>query len=322
MDLDAMLDKCVREQWKVGDLDWSGQPREMSRDDEIAIVQYFTDMAGIERLAAALFAEQRKNADDAKLRKIFESFVRDEIRHAHAAQMLADFYDVHRYQPYRPNPALTKFTPHFVNAVRYLAPEIANAYITGGELVLDVALLRSINDYVGDEMSEKAMELINRDESRHIAIDFHMVGHYASEEYLARSKSRTRRPVRERVKGALALAGLLYYAAPFFKSVFFEPMSRVDPSGKRIKEAFKRMQILGTKSGVREHPFSRFMIGLQDLYNDHPVARVLFGRLIQRVVGIDDSLLYRLYDEMDRQRAERMSFDELAEDALGAKYAA
>jgi len=321
MDLGAMLAKCEREQWKVGDLDWTGRPRDMSPDDERAIVQYFTDMAGIERLAAALFAQQAKNADDPRLEKIFRSFVRDEVRHAPAAQMLADFYDVNRLETYQPNPALVKFTPHFVNAIRYLSPEIANAYITGGELILDVALLRSINDHVGDDMSAKAMELINRDESRHIAMDFHMVEHYASPEYVEKQRARKRQPIVRRLKGAWALAGVLYHAAPFFKSVFFEPMRVTDPSGKRIKEAMKRMQILGTKSGVREHPFSRFMMGLQDVYNDHPVARLVFGRMIQRIVGVDDSLLVRLYTEQDREKAARMSFDELAEDALAAKYA-
>src|SRR4029079_66625 len=145
MDREAMLEKVEREQWKVSDLDWSGSPREMSEEDETAIVQYFTDMAGIKRLVGALFANQQKNADDPRLERIFRSFVKDEVRHAQAAQMLADFYDVHHYRTYQVNPALVKSTPHFVNAIRYLAPEIANAYITSGELVLDVALLRSID---------------------------------------------------------------------------------------------------------------------------------------------------------------------------------
>ena len=61
----------------------------------------------------------------------------------------------------------------------------ANAYITAGELILDVALLRSLDDYVADEMSHRAMYLINRDESRHIAIDYRMVEYYASPEYAA-----------------------------------------------------------------------------------------------------------------------------------------
>lgn len=322
MDLNVMLDKCEREQWRVGDLDWSKRPRELARDDEIAIVQYFTDMAGIERLAGALFAQQMKNAEDPVLRRIFATFVEDEVRHSHAAQMLADYYNVHHYRVYQPNPALVKFTPHFVNAVRYLSPEIANAYITAGELVLDVALLRSINDFVGDEMSASAMELINRDESRHIAMDFHMTEYYSSPEYLAKVKSRPPAPLRQRVAGAWALLGLMYHAAPFFKSVFFEPMRLTDPSGRRIREAFKRIQILGTKPAVARHPFTRFMQALQDLYNDHPVARLVFGRWIERVIGVDGALLARLYTESERQRAARMSFDELAEEALAAKYAA
>lgn len=317
-----MLEKCEREQWQIGDLDWSGTPRQMSERDEIAIVQYFTDMAGIERLAAALFARQAEIADDPTLKKIFESFVKDEIRHSHAAQMLADFYDVRRLRTYQTNPALVRFTPHFVNAVRYLAPEIANAYITSGELILDVALLRSINDHVGDAMSAKAMELVNRDESRHIAVDFAMVERYTSDEYLEHKKRAVRRlPLRDRVKGAWAMAGVLYHAAPFFKGVFFEPMRVTDPTGRRIKEAMKRIQILAGKSGVKNHALTRFMTALQDLYNDHPVARLLFGRMIERVVGVDRTLLARLYQDHELERAERMSFDELAQEALAAKYA-
>ncbi len=316
-----MLEKCRREQWRVGDLDWTGRPREMSREDEIAIVQYFTDMAGIERLAGALFDAQRKKAEDPRLRAIFTTFVKDEIRHAHAAQMLADYYDVHRYKQYQTNPALLRFAPHFTNLIRYVPPEIANTYITSGELILDVALLRSIDDHVSDEMSNRAMELINRDESRHIAIDFHMVEHYASAEYKRKLRSRRKPPLPERFRAAWAFVNVLYYGAPFFRGVFFEPMRVVDPTGRRIREAFKRIQLLGTKREVREHPFTQFMMGLQDVYNDHPVIRMVFGRLIRRITGVDESLIARLYDEQDVSRTNQMSFDELASEALGLKYA-
>lgn len=316
-----MLEKCRREQWRVGDLDWTGQPREMSREDEIAIVQYFTDMAGIERLAGALFEAQRKKAEDPRLKEIFASFVKDEIRHAHAAQMLADYYDVHHYRLYQPNPALTKFTPYFTALIRHLPPEIANTYITSGELILDVALLRSIDDHVKDAMSSKAMELINRDESRHIAVDFHMVEHYSTKEYKQKLRQRPKPPLADRMRAAAAFVGVLWHGAPFFRGVFFEPMRVVDPSGRRLREAFKRIQLLGTKREVREHPFTQFMMGLQDLYNDHAVARVVFGRIIRRIAGVDESLIARLYDEQDVRRTNRMSFDELAEDALSAKLA-
>jgi hypothetical protein len=321
MNLEAMLDKCRREQWSVGDLDWSGRPREMSRDDEIAIVQYFTDMAGIERLAGALFVEQGRRAENPTLREIFRTFVGDEVRHAQAAQMLADYYDVHHYRVYQQSAALARFTPYFVGAIRNLSPEIANAYITAGELILDVALLRSIDDHVHDPMSARAMALINRDESRHIAVDFHMVEYYTSNEYMRTLRARPRPDAMARGRASFALAGLVWFAAPFFKDVFFEPMRVVDPSGKRLAQAFKRIQILSVKPGIQEHPFTRFMTLLQDVYNDRPLLRLVFGRAIERIVGVSPELIRRLYSEEDLARARAMSFDELAAEALNAKYA-
>jgi len=321
MDLERMLEKCEREQWSVGDLDWSGTPRPMSKEDEIAIVQYFTDLAGIERLAGALFCEQEKRATDPTLKAIFKSFVVDEVRHSHAAQMLADYYDVNKYKVYTMNPALQKFTPHFVDAVKHFSPEIANAYITSGELILDIALLRSINDFVGDEMSQKAMDLINRDESRHIAIDFHMVGYYTSAEYAKVLAERPPPPKRDQARAAASFAKMLYYAAPFFKAVFFEPMDVVDPSGERLREAFKRIQLVTAKPMVRQHPFVRAMLSLQRVYNESAVIRKAFGQVISRTMGIEPRVITVLYTEAERKRAATMSYDEMAAEAVRTKTA-
>ncbi len=319
MDLDRMLRKCQKEQWKVGDLDWTRKPRSMPEDDEVAIVQYFTDMAGIERLAGALFEVQRKNAEDPKLKDIFKTFVVDEVRHSHAAQMLADFYDVRKLRAYTMSPSLQQFYPYFVDAVQYLTPSIANAYITGGELILDIALLRSINDYVHDDMSEAAMELINRDESRHIAMDFYMTEHYASRDWLAKEKQMVgRRSVARRAKAYRSFLGVLYHARPFFQDVFFQPMSRVDPDGRRLKEAFKRMQLLGHKDEVARLNFTRFMTTMQNLFNT-PVVGQVFEPILLRVLGVDKSLAVDLFTKDELKRAQAMSFDELAEDALAAK---
>src|SRR5215213_9417519 len=177
MDLSRMLDKCVRDQWSIDDLDWSLAPPQLPRDKEEAVVQYFLDMAGIERLAGALFEVQRDKTTDPTLHKIFSTFVADEKRHAAVAQKLSEHYNVHHYKTYSESPSLTSFRPHFLALVQNASPEIANAYITAGELILDVALLRSLDDYVADEMSHRAMALVNRDESRHIAVDFHMTEH-------------------------------------------------------------------------------------------------------------------------------------------------
>jgi hypothetical protein len=320
MDLARMLTMCRRDQWSVGDLDWDRAPRAMTREEEESVVQYFTDMAGIERLAAALFHEQHGRAEDPCLEAIFASFVRDELRHAHCAQMLADHYDVHRYRSYRINPALVRFTPHFVAAIRHLSNEIANAYITAGELILDIALLRAVDDYVADPMSAEAMELINRDESRHIAVDYHMVEYYSSPEYVASLADEPRKSLREQLRGWRSLGLMLWYAQPFFRAVFFETMDRTDPSGRRMREAFKRIQLISRKSRVRKRPFIRVMTGLQDLYN-HPIGEKALGGILLRVLGVDPRYLKQLWTDEDLRWTERASFDDISAEALQAKYA-
>lgn len=318
MDLARMLERCEEGQWAPSDLDWSASPRTMSHADEERIVQLFTDMAGIERLAEALFQEQEQRVEDPTLRKIFRSFVGDEARHAQVAQRLAEFYDVHHLRTYRTRPSLERFVPHFVAAIRRLSDDVANMYIICGELILDIALLRSIDDYVSDPMSAQAMQLINRDESRHIAIDYYMVESYSSPEYAARARARTAQTsLRETVQAWRTLATMLYYAQPFIRE-FVEPMDFVDPSGTRLREAYKRFQQLGVKSGVRERPFGKFALTLQDLYH-RPVIRALFGKGLGRVAGVGERFLERLNTEAELAEAANKSYDELAEEALAVK---
>jgi hypothetical protein len=214
---------------------------------------------------------------------------------------------------------LTRFRPHFLALVATTSPEIANAYVTSGELILDVALLRSLDDYVADDMSHRAMHLVNRDESRHIAIDFYMTELYCSDEHLAEVARRPRPGPRELMRGARALVTMMWYAKPFLEQVFLAPMDRTDPSGRRLHEAFKRIQLVTRKPTVARTPFSRFMIFTQALYN-HPVAGRLFGRVFLRALGAEARAAKILFTPEELARAQRMSFDELAEDAIAAKY--
>lgn len=318
MNLERMLEKCKRNQWSVDDLDWSVTPKTLSREDEMSVVQYFMDMSGIERLAKALFVEQGRRTSDPILKEIFDSFVIDEERHAVVAERLAAHYDVHHYREYEISESLRRFQPHFLTALRTFSAEVANAYILAGELILDVALLRSINDHVDDDMSHQAMRLVNRDESRHIAIDYHMAEYYASDAYQAQLDAEPPKTLRERRTSAQSLVTMMYYAAPFFRDVFLQPMSIVDADGVRMREAFKRIHLVSNKPGVKRRPFARFMIGMQAAYT-RPLVKRILGPIITRVVGVPGSLLTPLYDDEELARAGRMSFDELAEEALQSK---
>jgi hypothetical protein len=318
MNLERMLQKCRQDQWRVGDLDWSVSPRAMSREDEEIIVQLFTDMAGIERLAGALFVEQTRRVKDPVLEQIFQTFVIDEVRHAHAAQMLADHYDVHHYRIYRENESLHRFFPHFIDAIRYLSDDVANVYITMGELILDVALLRSINDYVRDDLSSQVMDRINRDESRHIAVDYHMMEYYGSQAYHDDLRSRPKKPWGTEARAFWAFANVIYRSKPFNQDVFFRPMDVVDPSGRRITEAFKRFQLLRAKPGVDTLPFAKFMQTMQDAYND-PLWGPLVGGLASRALGLEPRFMKLMNSDEEMRAAARKSYDELAEEVLAVK---
>jgi hypothetical protein len=165
-------------------------------------------------------------------------------------------------------------------------------------------------------MSHRAMALINRDESRHIAVDFHMTEHYASDAYLA--QPRPRPTPRALAVGVRALAVMMWHAKPFLQEVFLAPMDRTDPSGRRILEAFKRIQLVLRKPTVARLPFSRFMLAMQRAYN-HPVLGKLLGRPLLRALGAEERAARILFTPDELARAQRMSFDELAEDALAAK---
>jgi len=312
-----MLQMCRVGQWSVGDLDWSQTPRPMSEDDERSVVQYFTDMAQIERLAGALFVEQQRRVADPVLKEIYASFVLDEMRHSHVAQMLADHYDVHRFKTYRVSPSLERFFPHFVDAIRHLADDVANAYITSGELILDIALLRSIDDFVADPLSAQAMELINRDESRHIAIDYYMVGVYTSAEY--QSSRQPKKSLAELAVAARTFAAMTVWGRPFFRDVFFGPMDRIDPTGERLREAFKRMQLLGSRPGLDQLPLTRFWTAMMTLYHQPWMGR-RGKEAVARVVGAEPRFMEYLATEDELTRARAMSLDELAEEALSAKH--
>jgi hypothetical protein len=320
MDVDRMLEKCRRDQWRAEDLDFSEPPRAMSRDEEEAIVQYFHNMAAIERFAKALFEEQVRRVADPRLKKIYRTFVVDEERHAVVAERLAAHYDVHKLRRYAVSPEIERFKPYFLAAIKYLSDEVANAYITGGELMLDVALLRSIDDYVADATSHRAMELINRDESRHIAVDYHMVEYYTSDAYW-NARARTREPLRHYLLAVWSFVNLIRTGGPFFMEMFWKPMKRTDPSGKRMLEAFKRMQLLQNMPGVERSPLAKFTILMRDIYN-HPLLGRVLGGIARRMAGLPDELMANLYTSDEVRNARRRGFDWLAQEALGAKNAA
>lgn len=314
MDLDRMLEKCRAGQWEVEDIDWDAKPRAMSEADERATVQYFLDMEGIENIARALFEEQKNRVSDPRLLAIFDTFIADEIRHAECAARLAEHFNVRRLQTYTLSPSLVSFAPAFISALKHFSAEVANLYVTGGELLLDVALLRSINDFVADPLADSVMDRINRDESRHIAIDYYMVSHYASSEYQAKAALAPRKSVREQLSATAAFLRMIRHMRPFASAVFLEPMRHVDPDSRRMTEAWKRLQLLVRRPDVAVRPLPRVINGVQDLA-EVPVIGEAAAAVAGRLVGLPDAMMRNVTSAQDRARAARTPLQDMANEA-------
>ena len=74
----------------------------------------------------------------------------------------------------------------------------------------------------------------------------------------------------------------------------------------------------GRANGWADRPFGAFMLGLQNAYRN-PVGRALVGGLLARIAGMEPRFMEQLTTDAEMDRARKMSFDELADDALLAK---
>jgi hypothetical protein len=96
-------------------------------------------------------------------------------------------------------------------------------------------------------------------------------------------------------------------------------MDRVDPTGRRLLEAFKRIQLVSAKPQVSGRPFVRFLMVMQRTF-EHPVLGPVFGPVALRVLGLEGRVLRTLTTESERRRAVGQTFDDLAAEALAAKH--
>ena len=279
VELGRMLERCERGQWSVDDFDWTAAPIPLSREQEIEVCSYYVNMSYIERLAGALFRSLSERLPDTTLRAILKTFVADELRHSHAAAKLADYFDVHHYRVYTPNIPMLRFIPYFVGMIDSLSPAFATSFILGGELILDMALLRGLNAYVDDPLSRAVVERINQDESRHLAVDMYLSELFAADD------------------GAAAIDpwmhadfwGVVAWGPAFFGDVIFRPMQILDPSHEQMHEVVRRVRRFYDRATLDGNPAVTQFRAIAGFFESGLGAAL--GNAVERVVrhttGVD-----------------------------------
>lgn len=290
LDLIRMLERCERGQWRVDDFDWSGRPIALAPEKERRVCQYFVNMSYIERIAGALFLSLARRLEDPTLAAIFATFHADELRHSQAAARLADYFDVHHFQVYTPNLPMLRFIPRFVGAIDGLHPAFATSFILGGELILDVALLRGLDAYLDDPLSRVVIERINQDESRHLAMDVHMTEHFARHDLAGGGRSVWLDP---------DWWGVLAWGPGFFAEVFFRPMQVFDPSQTQMQEVIRRLRRFYDRAAVAANPAVEQFRGLVAFFES--AGGALVGNTLERAIrgafGVDFAFVHAAASE-------------------------
>lgn len=305
VDLERMLEKCERGQWRVDDFDWSARPIALTPEQERQVCAYFVNMSYIERIAGALFLSLANRLADPLLAAILRTFHTDELRHSHAAARLADHFDVRHYQIYTPNIPMLRFIPYFVGAIDSLNPAFATSFILGGELILDVALLRSLNAYVDDPLSRAVIERINQDESRHLAMDMHMTEYFADHGNGAHDAN----PWLGR-----DWWGVLSWGPGFFSEVFFRPMQILDPSQAQMQEAMRRFRRFYDRAAVAGNPAVeqfRALVGLLETSLGAAIGGALES-VVRRAFGVDFAFVHAAGSESLYGATPRVAIDRAA----------
>jgi hypothetical protein len=178
LDLDNMLDRIRARQWALADFDWDAPGAERITDEQRPSLRSFmTDLVWIEQVGARGFAALSRQAQDPTLAEIYRWFHAEEQRHANAELALMRRWGMlDADQIPRPNTNIRLVISWLDRFGDDLPPRVLGTVIPLLEVALDGALLKFLLDEVHDPLCHEVFERINNDESRHLAVDFHVLG--------------------------------------------------------------------------------------------------------------------------------------------------
>jgi hypothetical protein len=251
LDLDNVLEKIRANQWALADIDWQAPGAEkITSEQRPLLTTFMADLVWIEQVGARAFASLAKKAPNNTLKEIYRYFHAEEQRHANAELAL-----MHRWGMLRegetPVPNINiQFAIRFLDKYGDSLPLSALASVIPMlEVALDGALLKFLLEKVEDPLCHRVFEKINADESRHLAVDFHvmeMVGHGS---LIRNTIEATAAALRPAILGIIGLAYIPMLERA--KDSLLEMGLGID----RLHSAVARYQTVGDRSpAIRRNP--------------------------------------------------------------------
>ena len=175
LDLSQMRTKCEHGQWSLDDVDWNAPGREAVAPEQAERMQRFmSDLVWIETFGVHAFRALEAGTTDENLRVIYRSFAGDEARHAAAEQRLMVRWGMLAPGAWpEPNPSARIAIEFLANHADEIPFAVYATLLPMFEVALDGALIRFLDSSVEDPVCRQVFEKVNRDEARHLAVDFH-----------------------------------------------------------------------------------------------------------------------------------------------------
>ncbi|MCB0219987.1 MAG: ferritin-like domain-containing protein [Chrysiogenetes bacterium] len=265
LDLESLLEKSHAGQWSVADFDWEtpfppGLPISERKRQLLGRVLLFT--AGVERLGAYAFQINARNSMHPTVRELFEVIAKDEFRHAEAETLLARRLGVEwKDLPWLMRRAF-KVLSHDLRKLKgvrgRLFHEIVGTQIVLFELGLDSLWSPTVREMIDDPFQNEIIRMIDRDESRHLAMDYWLL------EQKGTGTDRTSLNARRILANLpLRLSSAALGAGAFL--TFFWSVRNLEISPERFDDYWTRVQAIVDKSPhARRFPPHRTTVGLID----------------------------------------------------------
>lgn len=242
MDLARMLDRIQSRQWALADIDWDAPGAELITEEQRPqLAKFMADVAWIEQVGARAFAALAAKADDPDLAEIYRYFHAEEQRHANVELALMRRWDMlDGDEPPEPSISIRLAMDWLERYADHLPLAVLATAIPMLEVALDGALLKFLTDEVPDPLCQEVFELVNNDESRHLAVGFHVL------EVLGRDPSYLHAARLAKVLLSPAAVAVLPAAIPLFANArtsiidlgldetkLYTAMARFDQVGRR-----------------------------------------------------------------------------------------
>ncbi len=207
-DVKNILKLAKRSTWSVDDFEWD-EPlsKDLDKRSKELLGMAFLYISGIERLGASVFRIHSKNVNDEDAAELFELFAQDEERHADAELAMAkrlgyEWKDL-------PWTARRSFKLLQKDLESLLEKEIGRwihnvncSSIMFFEFGLDSVVLPVLKDMTNDKLQKKVWAKIDKDESRHLAMDYWLI-----ENRYERNQERKENPVEGSLMSDIRLVG-------------------------------------------------------------------------------------------------------------------